>query len=167
MPKKNSNYRERREKLLNFMIQTGSWTISPAIIRKMAESYEVSERQIYKDLKEVIKSFPAPEISKIAIKFLISFEKALHETHLLMNNPETEVKIKGIKLFFYGANSYTKFLESYGYKDKLINKSDVAPTIFNIITKSNEEIKAELKAKFGMTKHKSTYKDVEEEANKN
>lgn len=115
---KKASYRERREKLLTYMTGIGSWTLPSLLAERLAEEFNVSARQIYRDRLRIIRSVPKPNLKEAAGKFLIGFDQALTEAATLIRDQDLLIKARGIDLFFKAVESYTKFLESYGYKEK-------------------------------------------------
>ncbi len=125
MAKKNSNYRERQEKILKFMAEAGAWKISSSVVQELAKEYEVSERQIYMDIKRIVKKVPKPIIEEVANKFLITFDKAITKSIRLMDSPNETTQLKSVRLYFESIQSFTKFLEDYGLKDRVAEKLDL------------------------------------------
>jgi transcriptional antiterminator len=125
MAKKNSNYRERQEKILKFMAEAGAWKISSSVVQELAKEYGVTERQIYMDIKRIIKKVPKPVIEEVANKFLISFDKAITKSIRLMDSPNETTQLKSIRLYFESIQSFTKFLEDYGLKERVPEKIDL------------------------------------------
>ena len=124
--RKKISYRERMEKLLTFMQVAGSWKLPRVIAEKFAEDFNVSVRQIYRDRLKIIRNVPQSELKEIAGKFLISYDDMITETINLKRDENPEIKIKAIKLFFEAVESYTKFLESYGFKEKSEEKLKIS-----------------------------------------
>ncbi len=125
MTNKNSNYRERQEKILTFMAEAGAWKVSSGIVRELAKEYGVTERQIYRDIKSIIKKVPRPVIEEVANKFLITFDKAITKSIRLMDSPNETTQLKSIRLYFESIQSFTKFLEDYGLKERVPEKLDL------------------------------------------
>lgn len=97
----------------------GAWRITPAEVKEMANKYVVSERQVYLDIKNVIKNIPKPKVDEAGKKFLISWEYAIDKAIELMRNENPEICAKGIKLYFEAVDNFTKFMENYGFKKKV------------------------------------------------
>lgn len=110
------------------MHDAGAWYISTAVVKSLAKDYDVTERQIYLDIAAVIRSIPKPKVELVGKKFLISFERAIDKSIELMRSPDNDIAEKGVKLYFHAVESYTKFLESYGLKEKVPEKYEVGPT---------------------------------------
>ena len=129
MTKLNTKYKKRRERIRKYMHNAGAWVLSPAVIKELSKDYEVTERQIYLDMKAVIRTFPKPKIEEVAQKFLISFEKAIDKSIELMRSTLDETAERGVKLYFQAVENYTKFLESYRRKEKVPEKYEIkSPT---------------------------------------
>ena len=132
MAKKNSNIKERKEKILKFLKEAGAWKISQAVVKELAKDFDVTDRQIYLDIKNVIKKIPRPNVDIVGNKFLISFEYAIDKAITMMRNSDEEKSTSGIKLYFDAVDKFTKFMENYGYKEKIAEKFEHSGKIFNV-----------------------------------
>lgn len=119
------NSKERQEKILKFIAEAGAWRISSAVVKELAKEFDVSERQIYLDFKRVVKKIPVPVMDIVAKKFILSFDKAINKSIRMMDSTSEETQIKAIKLYFDAVASYTHFLESYRFKEKVPEKYEV------------------------------------------
>lgn len=137
MTKKNSNYQERREKILNYLQSAGAWKISLAVVKELAKEFEVTERQIYLDIKHVIKKIPKPKVDETAKKFLISWEYAIDKAIKIMRNTDDEVAAKGVKLFFEATEKFTNFMHQYGFKEQVPDKHEMVGGIQITIKEPN------------------------------
>jgi len=128
-------YRERKEKLLNFLQQAGSWILPRAIAEQIAKECNVSERQVYKDRLKVIRSIPKPDVQEVAGKFLINCDFAMLQAIALMRSDDSMAKAKGVDLYFKSIDVFTKFLENFGFKERVAEKLDlnVKDYVFKII----------------------------------
>jgi len=146
---KKLKYPERKEKVMNFLQQAGSWMLPRAIAKQLSRECNVSERQIYKDRLRIIKSIPKPDVSEVAGKFLISWDFAMLQTGLLMRDPEPSIKAKGIDIYFKSIDVFTRFMESYGFKEKVADEHNVnvKDYVFKIITQKEGEDNVTPKAK--------------------
>jgi len=133
------NSKERREKLLNFMKEAGAWRIQPAIIKELAKKYDVSERQIYMDIRNVIKKIPRPKVSETANKFLISWEYAIDRSIKMMRTADNEEAARGIKLFYEAVEKFTNFMHQYGFKEQVPDKQEMVGGITINIKEPNYE----------------------------
>jgi len=160
MTKLNSNYKERREKILKYLKSAGAWKISIAVVKELSTEFDVTERQIYLDIKNVIKKIPKPKVDEVGNKFLISWEYAIDKAITMMRNPDEEKATTGIKLYFEAVEKFTKFMENYGYKEKIAEKFEHTGKIFNVnITEvtnegSTSELGDEQKAESGLDNSK-------------
>lgn len=114
---KKVTYRRRKEILLTFMQAAGSWMLSRAVAEKLAKDFNVSDRTIFRDRLRIIRSVPKPDVKETAGKFLISYDDMITEVFNLKRNENPDIKLRAIKLFFEAVESYTRFLESYGFKE--------------------------------------------------
>jgi len=140
---KSLKYRERKEKVLTLLHLIGSWHLPNTLAERIADECNVSVRQIFRDKARILKSVPKPDIKETSGKFLISFNMAITEAISLIRSDDALIKAKGIDLYFKAVESYTRFLESYNFKDKpeeklrisgLIGQGDEAK-LMNIIDK--------------------------------
>jgi hypothetical protein len=145
MAEKKGNYMERRKDLLNYLNAAGCFGVSSQVIRTLSEKFQVSERQIYKDLEIVIKKVSFPEVEKLSKKFFLSFEIAMKASHRLIISQDPNIQTKGITLLNQTISNFTNFLERFGLKEKIKDERQVdgLAGTFNLITKSVEEIKNE------------------------
>lgn len=145
MRKKGSNAQERRKRILTFFKEAGAWKISASVVKQLAKDFDVTERQIYRDIRTVIKNIPKPAVSEVANKFLISWDYAIDKAIQIMRNADPDIAAKGIKLYFETVEKYTEFLHQYGFKNPDPEKEDPTKYIFNIVetVKSREEIRDE------------------------
>jgi len=132
MTNKNSNFKERRAKILKYLKSAGAWKISLAVVKELSKEFDVTERQIYLDIKQVIKKIPKPKVDEVGNKFLISWEYAIDKAITMMRNPDEEKAAAGIKLYFEAVDKFTKFMENYGYKEKIAEKFEHTGKIFNV-----------------------------------
>jgi len=145
MAKKNSNVKQRKEKILNFMKVAGAWRVTPNTVKELSKQFEVTERQIYLDIKSVIRKIPKPVVSETANKFLISWDYAIDKAIESMRSNIPDVAMKGVKLFTEVVEKYTQFMHQYGFKEQIAEKLDINQqgTIIQLVEKSVEEIKDE------------------------
>lgn len=115
---KKASYRERKEKLMTYMQAVGSWTLPSLLAEKLAGELNVSSRQIYRDRLRIIRSVPKPDVKETAAKFLISFDQVMAEAASLIRDQDSLIKARGIDLFFKAIDTFTRFMESYGFKEK-------------------------------------------------
>lgn len=115
---KKLNYRERKKILLTYLQQVGSWMLPKLLAERLAEEFKVSVRQVYRDRLNIIKSVPRPNVKETAGKFLIGFDQAMQEAMTLIRDQDPMIKAKGIDLYFKSIDIFTRFMESYGFKEK-------------------------------------------------
>ena len=125
MAKKNSNVRERQEKILKYLTEAGAFKISSAVVKELSIEFDVTERQIYLDIKRVIKKIPKPKVDETAKKFLISWEYAIDKAIKIMRNTDDEIAAKGVKLFFEATEKFTNFMHQYGFKEQVPDKHEM------------------------------------------
>lgn len=116
---KRASYRERKEKMLNYMENIGSWVLPRVLAERFAEQFNISERQVYKDRLKIIRSVPKPKVNETSAKFLISFDHAMTEVMTLMRDNEPVIRARAIDLYFKSIEIFTRFMENFGFKEKV------------------------------------------------
>lgn len=134
------NAKDRKKAILKYLQIAGAFILPTTMIREYAKKWEVSERQIYLDVKNIIKKIPKPEVKIASNKFLISFDRAITEAINLIGSSDPAIKSKGINDYLKCVEGFTKFMESYGFKEKVAEKREVK--IESLFTK--EERQAEI-----------------------
>jgi hypothetical protein len=136
MAEKKGNYIERRNDILNYINAAGGFGVPTQVIRSLSEKFQVSERQIYKDIEIVIQQVTLPEVEKLSKKFILSFEVSMRTAHRLILSQDQNIQAKGISLLNQTISNFTDFLEKFGLKRKVADEHNlhVKDYIFRIIT---------------------------------
>lgn len=135
MAKKNSNVKERRIEILDFLNHFGSFGVSKIIVERLSSKYDVSTRTIYSDINFVLKKAAMPEIKKLSKRFALSFEISMRLAHRLAVSEDPIIQARGVDLINKTITSFTSFLESFGLKEITGQKIELTGGI----SKSSEE----------------------------
>ena len=111
--------KERRIEITSIIQEVGFWNINQSAL---ARKYGVSPVMIHKDLKIIKKRVDIQGIGEISVNIGVGFRKALKEAFLEMSKMGGKSKLEAIKTFNHTADSFTKFLENFGYKEKVAEK---------------------------------------------
>ena len=182
MAEKKGNCIERRKDILNYLNMTGGFGIPSSIIRSLAEKFQVTERQIYKDIEIVIQKISLPKIEKLSKKFILSFEISMKSVHRLIISPDLNIQAKGIALLNQTISNFTDFLEKFGLKKRVadilevseggIDKEtfkvyqELADKYIQTFKEKNEErgkLREILKKRVGEKLFEEIFKEIEEE----
>lgn len=138
---------ERLSHLKGLLDNYGYFNISGTYKEEWAAQWNVSVKQIEDDIDELITGYEIPKIKKTAGRFNAGFQKAMRESHSLMNSPDPAQRAAGIDRFNKTVQTFTEFLEEYGFKEKIAEK--IAIEQGNALKEDNPEMQKLLK---GMTK---------------
>lgn len=140
MAEKKGNCMERRKDILSYLNMTGGFGVPSQVIKSLAEKFQVSERQIYKDIEIVIQKVAMPEIKGLSKKFVLSFEISMRTAHRLIISQDPNIQAKGITLLNQTISNFTDFLEKFGLKQKVADEHNlnVKDYVFKIITERGE-----------------------------
>ncbi|MCF7861189.1 hypothetical protein K9M79_03000 [Candidatus Woesearchaeota archaeon] len=140
--KQESTLHERRETLLRYLDNYGYFGVPRGIIEEIAVKYNVTERQVYLDIEYLTKQIKLPAVEKLSKQFLKSYERGMIESHKLIKSDDPQIRAKGIALMNQTSQGFTKFLEDYGYKDKIADKMEFeSGNELKRINKDLEELK--------------------------
>jgi len=181
MGKKKGNAKERRKDILNYLNMTGGFGVPSSAIKSLAEKFEVSERQIYKDIEKVIQNVAMPEVEKLSKKFALSFEINMRMVHRLVISQDPYVQARGISLLNQTISSFTEFLEKFGLKERVahlleLSEGGVDKKTFEVYQELAEryirtfgeqredekKLKEILKNKLGKELFEEVYNEIEE-----
>jgi len=181
MAKKKGNCKERRKDILNYLNMTGGFGIPNQVIKSLAEKFQVTERQIYKDIEILMQKVAIPEIEKLSKKFVLSFEINMRMAHRLIISQDPNIQAKGISLINQTISNFTDFLEKFGLKKKIadlleLSEGSVNKKTFEVYKELAEgyiksfkermederRLKEILKDKLGEELFEETFKEIEE-----
>ena len=154
----------RREEVLSFMKSLGPFSV-PANV--LAEKHNCSVNTIYSDRDFWIKQIKVKDISLVAKKLLMVYERNFAITEELKAKGTPRDRIAAIKVSIDQGKEFTDLLEKYGFKEKIADKMEhlgVSAT-FTLIEKSVEEIKNAKNAKTGSKSGSRTDNKPEASAN--
>ena len=119
----------RRAEVMQSIELTGGYGLP---VKALAERHGVHPRIIYKDIEYLIKNIPTPNIDEIGRKFKITYETIIQKGNKMLFDPDKGVQKDGAELLLKAADSYTTFLERYGYKNKIVpNTMPINVTVDN------------------------------------
>ena len=107
---------QRRTKIRKHIEETGLWNLNKS---RLAKEFDVSETQIRKDIKMIIKDMPADRVHEPKVELFNAFIKAQKELRKLLNDGTTSQKIQAINTMIHLSDKFTKLLEDYGLKSKV------------------------------------------------
>jgi hypothetical protein len=145
MPKKDSNFAKRREAIMRYMELAGAFTLPLTMQKDYAEKWGVSDRQIRRDVKEILKKLPIPDVIQEANKILLSYKQTFSDAITVRNNQDPEIKSKGVNDFIKCVSAYGEFLDNFGFKKPIPQQYQVEgmSTPFLLIETPVEVIKNE------------------------
>ena len=117
------NAKERRDIIADIVKSHGVWNVNKSLL---AERFGVSRQTIYKDLSKILDEFDAVDVNAVSFQLSRYFQVAIDKSLRLMDSDEDVVQVKGIRCFNETANNFTKFLESFGYKQVVSQHLNVA-----------------------------------------
>lgn len=139
-PKQGSNAIERKEFILNYLKESGAFGISASVIKQLAEKWEVTVRQIQKDIGAILDKFALPNKEQLPKKFTMSFERNLKEAHKLLKHEDATIRSRAISALNQTIKEYTEFMERFGIKEKVADKLAVSgESIILNITDPNDK----------------------------
>ena len=144
--KKNSrkdNTTARRNEILEYLLNFGPFGIPIGTQKEFAEKWECDVRTIRRDVDYVITHTKIPKMQKMGQKFLLGYEKAMKVVAQMLQDEDPDTRMKGVTAFNQTQDHYTKMCENYRFKEKIAENLNISAkeTIFNLIVKSEEEIK--------------------------
>lgn len=135
------NLKELKAKVFDLCDRLGFWNVRPVPVAKQLGT---AHQNVSRWKQKYIKKFGIPDIERFGKELNVNSQVVLQELIKLSKDSDKKIRISAIKTFFDSQESFTHFLESFGYKDKVAEKLDVMTgATFNLIEKSVEEIKNE------------------------
>jgi len=146
--KQNENMKERRNEVLEYLLNFGPFGIPMGTKKELAEKWNCCVRTIEKDIEFVITHIKIPKMIKLGQKFLIGYEKMMKVAAQLLQDEDPELRIKGMNAYNQTQDHYTKMCEKYGFKEIIADKIELEGNLnYNSLTK--EERQAEIKRLLG------------------
>ncbi len=142
----------RRAEVKDMMETLGPFSVPAKVL---AEKHNVAPTIIYNDIKFWINRIDVKKMDLEGKKIIMSLRKNLSITEELKAKGSHTEKIRAIQASNQTAETLTKMMEQYGFKEKIADKLNVQgdqQIIFQEIIKSNEEIKELKDAKAGSSK---------------
>ena len=121
-PKSKEETQKRRQEVLDFMKTIGPFSI-PA--RALAEKHDCTEQTIYNDRDYLIKKISFKNMGLIGKKVLMHVEKNMSISEEMRAKGNVSDRLRAVQTGNQTADTFTKLLESYGFKQKVADKLDV------------------------------------------
>ena len=140
-PKLPEETAKRRAAVKDFMETIGPYSVP---IKTLAEQHNVTVKVIYNDVNFWIKKIDLSKMDLEGRKIILSVRKNMAIVEELKAKGTHAERIKAIQTSNQTAETLTKMMENYGFKEKIAEKHEVAGSlgvVFNEVTKSAEEIK--------------------------
>ena len=133
---------KRREEVKDYMETLGPYSVPK---KALADKHRVTIKVIYNDIQYWIKKIDLKRMDVEGRKLIMSVMKNMSITEGLKAKGTSAEQIKAIQASNQTAETLTKLMENYGFKEKIAENLNVhaQETIFNLIVKSVEEIKSE------------------------
>ena len=130
----------RRRAVLNWMEKVGPFSLPAA---QLAKEHSCDITVIYKDREYIIKRMKLDDMNTIGKKTIMTVQKNLAVGEEIRIHPDVKVRLGAITTINQSAETVTRLLEQYGFKEKIadIQRLEGMNATFNLITKSVEEIK--------------------------
>jgi len=138
-PKTPEERNKRRQAVLNWMEKVGPFSLPAA---QLAKEHNCDTMVIYKDREYIIKRMKLEDMNTIGKKTIMTTQKNLSVGEEIRLNSDAKIKLGAITAINQSAETVTRLLEQYGFKEKVAEIRRVeGGIIFNEVTKSAEEIK--------------------------
>lgn len=150
------NEAEERRKSLGTLINKIGFTNARRMHKSLSQQYNISERMIYKDFDWIKGHWKPSDFEEIKIDIRIARDRILSESLMLINTANTfDEKLRAINILIDASKTCREELEAWGEKLETKNSGkhisleiiQHEPAVFNLIEKSNEEIKKEREEK--------------------
>jgi len=92
----------------------------------LADKYGISQSQIAVDIRDIKESMNPTDLKDITLNIKLGYKKALNDVFKEMATSTGKGRIEAIQAFNKIGEGFTKFLESYGLKDKVADKLEVS-----------------------------------------
>jgi len=145
MAARKGNSKQRYERITSYLEAAGSYKVPKSVKEEMAKAFGVTVRQIELDINKLLERIIKPKLARISGQFTLTLNSNLDDAHELKRNQNPEIKAKGISSANNTIQTYTDFLEKFGFKEKIADKHQFEGLggTFILKTRSIEEIKNE------------------------
>ena len=137
---------KRRLEIVNQYVNKLGLGNARTFTKQIADKYKISERMVRKDFQWIKGNFKPEDIQQAKLDLKILRDKTLN---LSLLNIEAAVnpteRNDAIRSAWIVIEKYRQDLEEWGEKEKVAEKHDISmnqPAVFNLVTKSAEEIKS-------------------------
>jgi len=120
---KNSTRHARIQEIAKLIENVGLWNVHQ---QTLADKYNVSQSQIAVDIKQIKESMKPTDLKDITLNIKLGYRKALNDVFKEMAVSSGSDRLSAIQAFNKIGEGFTKFLESYGLKDKVADKLEVS-----------------------------------------
>jgi hypothetical protein len=114
--------------------------------KQIAEKYKIGERQVRKDFQWIKGNIKPEDTQQVKLDLKILRDKTLNLALLNIEAAASpQERNDAIKTAWTVIEKYRQDLEEWGEKEKVAEKHDISmnqPAVFNLVTKSAEEIKS-------------------------
>lgn len=143
MAAKKGNSKQRYVGITSYLEAAGAYKVPKSVKEELAKRFEVTVRQIELDINKLLEKVIRPKLKRISGQFTLTLNSNLDDSHDLKRSQDPLIKARGIGVANQTINTYTDFLEKFGFKEPIAQRHQVEgmSTTFNIIEKSVEEIK--------------------------
>jgi len=120
---KNSTRHARIQEIAKLIENVGLWNVHQ---QTLADKYNVSQSMIAEDIKKIKESMKPTDLKDITLNIKLGYRKALNDVFKEMAVSSGSDRLSAIQAFNKIGEGFTKFLESYGLKDKVADKLEVS-----------------------------------------
>ena len=120
---KNSTRHARIQEIAKLIENVGLWNVHQ---QTLADKYNVSQSQIAVDIRDIKESMKPTDLKDITLNIKLGYRKALNDVFKEMAVSSGSDRLSAIQAFNKIGEGFTKFLESYGLKDKVADKLEVS-----------------------------------------
>lgn len=134
-PRKQNNL--AREELHRMIKSLGFWNIVDTVAAERISDklgFDVKRTTISRWKNDYIRKYGIPMVEEYSKQMNVNAQTALQEVMKLVKTKDTRIRIKAINCYFKSMESYTRFLEQFGWKEKIADRLEVkgAQVNFNI-----------------------------------
>ena len=139
-PGPKSNTPERRNEILDYLINFGPFGIPTGTKKEFAQKWDCDYGTINRDIDYVITHTKIPKMQKMGQKFLIGYEKAMKVAAQMLQDESPDVRAKGVAAFNQTQDHYTRMCEKYGFKIIIADELKIEENLnYNSLTKEERE----------------------------
>jgi hypothetical protein len=114
---------ELRKKVFELCDRLGFWNVRPV---ETAKQLGTAHQNVSRWKQQYIEKYGIPDIQKVGKELNVNSQTALKELILIMKSGKSNHKVQAAKAYFESVEKFTKFLESFGYKEKIAEKLDLS-----------------------------------------